>query len=73
MKPDANKVIEGVLIRQVLDGDRPGFFLHGSSINPAWLHEVNDHDQPTRHELIGDLWIDYDDVLYVQREPSATK
>lgn len=69
LKPSGDKVIEGVLMTQVLDGHRPGFMLHGSSINPAWLHEINDHDMPTRHELVGDLWIDHADVLYVQREP----
>ena len=71
MKPDGNKVIEGVLMRQVLDGDRPGFLLHGSTINPAYLHEINDHGQPFPSELVGDLWIDHSDVLYVQRDSSA--
>ena len=72
LKPDGNRAIEGVLMQVVLDGLSPGYWIRGSVVAEAWLHEVNDHGQAVREKLEGDIWVDRGDVLYVNHLPDGS-
>lgn len=72
LKPDGDKALEGLLMDVVHDGPAPGYWLHSSALSKVVLHEVNEHGQPVRTELSGNVWVDRSDVLYLNKIPTGS-
>jgi hypothetical protein len=68
-KPDGERAIEGRMMAAVLDGHAPGYWLFGSTIDKIILHETTEQGAVDQTAIIGQVWVDRADVLYLRTIP----